>query len=294
MQLAFIVGTGRCGSTLLHEIFAKHADTSFLSQIEENRRRLGGLHRFANRIYRAEHKPLVRWLGLAEEFQPTEGYALIDRLVSPVYSRPYRDLDEMDVTPWLEKRFRNFFSQRFETCGLPVLLHKYTGWSRLGFFSRIFPEARFVHVLRDGRAVANSWLQMRWWDGYEGVSKWLWGPLDAAREARWEEANRSFPVLAALGWEMLLESYDRAKEQLPADRYLEIRYEDFLEDPTGHCRSILDFFGLQLTDDFVKQLGTFQISSGRRDAYRTDLHSDQLRAVESAIGDTLAKKGYSV
>ncbi|MEZ5595565.1 MAG: hypothetical protein R3E84_04105 [Pseudomonadales bacterium] len=35
MQLAFIVGTGCCGSTLLHEIFAKHADTSFLSQIEE-------------------------------------------------------------------------------------------------------------------------------------------------------------------------------------------------------------------------------------------------------------------
>ena len=294
MQLAFIVGTGRCGSTLLHEIFAKHADTSFISAIEEDHRRLARLRVYANAVYRAEHHPLVKALGLGEAFVPTEGYALIDRQVSPIYSRPFRDLDAADVTPWLRKRFRDFFSTRHASCGLPVLLHKYTGWSRLGFFGSIFPEARFLHVIRDGRAVANSWLQMRWWNGYEGVSNWLWGDLDADGQARWEASGRAFPVLAALGWEKLLGSYDTAATGLAPERLMTLRYEDFVEDPAEHSRKILDFFGLAHTEDFVRQLNTFQITSSRKAAYERDLEPSQLRLVEQAIGPALARHGYVV
>ncbi len=294
MQLAFIVGTGRCGSTLLHEIFAKHADTSFISAIEENRPRLARLHTLANAIYRAEHNPIVKALGIAEDFIPTEGYALIDRKVSPIYSRPFRDLVVDDVTPWLEKRFRDFFGARYESCGLPVLLHKYTGWSRLGFFSTIFPEARFLHVIRDGRAVASSWQQMRWWNGYEGTSKWLWGLLDEDQQARWEDSNRAFPVLAALGWEKLLNSYVEAEAVMAPDRYLKLRYEDFLEDPAEHCRKILDFFGLSFTQDFQRQLDTFNINASRKAAYERDLLPQQVRAIETAIGPVLALNGYRV
>ncbi len=294
MQLAFIVGTGRCGSTLLHEIFAKHAETSFISAIEENRPRLARLHTLANAIYRAEHNPILKALGIAEEFVPTEGYALIDRKVSPIYSRPFRDLVEDDVTPWLNKRFRDFFGTRYASCGSPVLLHKYTGWSRLGFFSTIFPEARFLHVIRDGRAVANSWQQMRWWNGYEGTFNWLWGTLDTDQQSRWEASGLGFPVLAALGWEKLLNSYTDAEAKLAPERYLKLRYEDFLDDPAEHCREILDFFGLSFTPDFAKQLNTFDITSSRKAAFEKDLEPRHLRAIENAIGPVLARNGYVV
>jgi len=43
---------------------------------------------------------------------------------------------------------------RIDSQKKPVFIHKYTGWSRIAFFKEIFPEARFVHVIRDGRAVA--------------------------------------------------------------------------------------------------------------------------------------------
>ena len=291
MQLAFIVGTGRCGSTLLHEIFAKHQHTSFISVIEERHRRLARFYRWANTVYRAEHSALLG--RFADEFIPTEGYALIDRSVSPIYSRPYRDLTADDVTPWLEKRFRSFFEQRYEIAGLPMMLHKYTGWSRLGFFARIFPEARFVHVVRDGRAVANSWLQMRWWSGYQGVDKWLWGPLTAEEQALWEAQGQTYPALAGISWRKLMESFQSDEAQALADRVLTIRYEDFLEDAQGHCRKILDFVGLEWSKDFEEQFATFEIRAGRKTAYRADLETAQLMQIEACCADLLEQFGYS-
>ena len=291
MQLAFIVGTGRCGSTLLHEIFAKHADSSFISAIEENHGRLGRLHRYANAMYRAEHSPVLG--RLAEEFIPTEGYALIDRLVSPIYSRPMRDLTAADATPWLEKRFRGFFEKRHADAGLPMLLHKYTGWSRLGFFAEIFPEARFVHVVRDGRAVANSWLQMTWWNGYQGPDNWLWGPLTEEEEDRWAQQDRSYPALAALCWERLALSYRSAEAERLSDRVYELKYEDFLERPGELAREMIEFMGLDWTDDFEQQFGTFEIRSSRKAAYKRDLHSEQLAQIEACIAPTLERFGYS-
>src|SRR6056297_847349 len=142
VNLVFIVGTGRCGSTLLHEILAKHRDSSFFSRFEEQHGRLESLGRWGSPLYRKAHLPGGRHR--AGRFQPTEAYGLLRRHVSPIYVRPYRDLTADDVTPWLAGRFRKFFEERFVRYGRPVLVHKYTGWSRLGFFAEIFPEARFV------------------------------------------------------------------------------------------------------------------------------------------------------
>jgi omega-hydroxy-beta-dihydromenaquinone-9 sulfotransferase len=41
------------------------------------------------------------------------------------------------------------------------LLLKITGWPRISFLSEIFEEAKLVHTMRDGRAVANSMLNVR-------------------------------------------------------------------------------------------------------------------------------------
>ncbi|MEY2426226.1 MAG: hypothetical protein QOI61_1798, partial [Actinomycetota bacterium] len=34
-QYGFVLGTGRCGSTLVHELLARHHDVGFLSNIED-------------------------------------------------------------------------------------------------------------------------------------------------------------------------------------------------------------------------------------------------------------------
>ena len=101
---------------------------------------------------------------------PSEGWQVLERQVSPILSRPHRDLLATDLTPWLERRLRRFFERRIAAQARPVFLHHVTGWPRARLLQAAFPEARFIHMVRDGRAVANSWLQTSWWTGYQGPS----------------------------------------------------------------------------------------------------------------------------
>ena len=136
-RFVFVVGTGRCGSSLLHEILARHPDVGFLSNVEDNLAGGPVMGRWNNRLYRALPPELTR-KGRAR-FAPSEGYRALDRRVSPIVSASFRDLIAGDATPWLERRFRRFFDDRARAQGKRVFLHKFTGWPRTGFVDRILP-----------------------------------------------------------------------------------------------------------------------------------------------------------
>jgi hypothetical protein len=206
--------------------------------------------------------------------------------------RPFRDLTGDDVTPWLAERFGAFFDEFRCAQGKSVFVHKYTGWSRIGFFARIFPDARFLHVIRDGRAVANSWLKMPWWDGYEGPDRWLWGPLSSEELATWEANKRSFCVLAGLGWSRLIESYELARLGVDDSRFKEIRYEDLLLDPEKVLSEALDFAGLPTNVDIARIVEQVNVGCGKRDGFHHDLGSDCMDALNSILGERLARYGY--
>jgi len=288
--MTFIVGTGRCGSTLLHEIIAKHSDASFLTDFEDRHSRLKFLGKWGSALYRNNHLALTK--KGRRRFIPTEAYRLISREVSPIYVRPCRDLTAEDVSPWMKDKFTQFFNRRYSKYGKPVLTHKYTGWSRIGFFSTIFPEAKFIHIVRDGRAVASSWLQMKWWGGYEGPDNWLWGELTESQKQQWKKDNYSYATLAGLGWNRLMDSYDESSQSLDSERYLSVRYEDFLEAPEEQLKKMLEFTELDWSQDFQHQFSKFSIRKGRAKAFENDLSTKQLECLERTITDKLVQHGY--
>lgn len=291
MKIEFIVGTGRCGSSLVHEVMAKHSEVSFISNVDDNLAALNLKGRFNNAIYRSVLGNFTKKGRL--RFAPSEAYTLVGKRVSPIYVRSNRDLTADDVTPWLRKRFESFFLERFREQQKQVLVHKYTGWSRMGFFSEIFPDARFINVVRDGRAVANSWLQMYWWNGYEGPENWLWGALPEAYQQEWLESDRSYVVLAALCWKLLMDAYEAAAERVPATNYYWCRYEDFLSEPEDFMRKRIREIDLTWHRDFERHVQAQKISKGRRNAYEQDLTSSQLRLLENCLSEKLHKYGYS-
>ncbi|MGH8547095.1 MAG: sulfotransferase family protein [Methylococcales bacterium] len=290
MKLVFIVGTGRCGSTFVHETLAKHKGFGFVSNIEDNLLILNRLGGFNSRLYRSipgdfREKGALR-------FAPSEAYRIISREVSPIYSNSCRDLRSDDVTPWIDSRFRTFFESRNSAQGCHGFLHKYTGWSRLGFFQRIFPDAKFIHVIRDGRAVANSWLQMPWWGGYRGPENWLWGTLPKEISDRWRADGGSFAALSAIGWKILMEGYDGRAGIVPEANFLETRYEDVIENPFESFARMLEFAGLSMTSQFEIALSRIRMKRDRSRAFETDLTNPQIREMESWIGDLLQHHGY--
>jgi len=289
-DITFIIGTGRCGSSLIHELVARHAGVGFISNIDDNLPRLDLAGRFNNAIFRSPAGRFTKKGGF--RFAPSEAYRLISRQVSPIYARPGRNLARGDVTPQIRDGFRDFFFRRMRAQKKQVFVHKYTGWSRMAFFKEIFPEARFVHVIRDGRAVANSLLAMDWWKGYEGPESWVYGELPEAYREEWEASGRSYVSLAGISWKMLLDSIEQDTDDVGEDCVRTIVYEDFLDRPEMILRQVLEFIELDWSADFARQIRKNPVRSERREAFRRDLSPTQLEELQACIGDTLAFYGY--
>ncbi|GAA4559992.1 sulfotransferase family protein [Planotetraspora kaengkrachanensis] len=287
-MLNFLIGTGRCGSTLVHDVIARHPDVSFVSNLDDRWRRTPASVRPLNGIiYR--RMPT----GFRKRLRPSEGYVALSREVSPTLVNPFRDLVAADATPWLADRLRVFFESRGATEPGQHFVHKFTLWPRASFLHEVFPEARFVHIVRDGRAVANSLLQMTWWSGYLGPSRWELGPLSDGYAQEWEREGRSLVHLAGIGWKLLMDAFEVARTTVPSDLWFEVRYEDLLADPRKHMDMILEFLGLPWTKGFERGLARHEFSPGRADAFRKDLSREQLALLEYSLASHLHRYGYA-
>ena len=290
MNLVFIIGTGRGGSSFVHEVLAKHEDFGFVSNIEDNFPRINTYGKWNNKLYGSALGKYTKKGGL--RFAPSEAYNLISKEVSVIYANSNRDLLAQDVTPYLANRFQTFFETRNQAQQKKVFSHKYTGWPRIGFFQEIFPEAKFINIVRDGRAVANSWLQMDWWGGYRGPKQWLWRDLTSDEYSQWAKHNHSYPFLAGMSWKILMDAFHQAEESLNPENYLKLRYEDILQDPRKAFESMTDFCNLEWTARFNTKFEKQQIKAGRSTAYKRDLTSEQLQDVEVPINHLLEQYGY--
>jgi hypothetical protein len=299
----FVIGTGRCGSTFVQELIARHSDVGWISNLDSalapldpkgraNRAIANAISGSLGRRDRAYLKHRRYTLGERIHFGPSEAYKLLDAQLSPVVSKTFRDLTEDDVTPWLAKRFRAFFAERAAAQGTPVFMHKFTGWPRARFIHAIMPEARFLHVVRDGRAVASSIVQRPWWKGRLGVPGWGFGELSPDLADLWVRHDRSLITLAGLEWRILMDAFDTAREQVGEDLWLEIRYEDLVADPRAHWRAILDLAGLIWDERFEAAFRAYPVATGRREAFRSDLTPRQVERLEEAIGAHLEARGY--
>ena len=290
MNLVFIIGTGRCGSSFVHEVLAKHEELGFVSNIEDNFPRFNTFGRWNNKFYGSVLGQFTKKGGI--RFAPSEAYNLISREVSVIYANSNRDLMEQDVTPYLTSRFQKFFETRDQIQKKQVFSHKYTGWPRVGFFRTIFPDAKFINIVRDGRAVANSWLQMEWWGGYRGPKQWLWRDLTSSEYAEWRKYNYSYPYLAGMSWKILMDAFHDAEQALTPSNYLKLKYEDIIEDPRTAFKSMTEFCGLEWTKKFNAKFEQQKISSKRSKAFERDLTDEQLLEVEAPIRELLERYGY--
>jgi omega-hydroxy-beta-dihydromenaquinone-9 sulfotransferase len=203
-----------------------------------------------------------------------------------------RDLRADDVTPFVRRTLHAAFAEAVSPAR-PRFFAKITGWSRIGYLNELFPDARFVHLVRDGRDVASSLLRVWFWKGWRGPENWHFGPLPPPYHELWLNHDRSFVVLAGLGWKLLVNSVEEARAALtlPADRFLQTRYEDFLGAPERELRRIAEFAGLEWHPHLRRAIR----EDGVRDQtgrHRKDLSKHQAEDLTRVLEPELEGYGY--
>jgi hypothetical protein len=197
-----------------------------------------------------------------------------------------------DVTNDVLRRVREAMLS-LPTARRPHLLLKVTGWPRIGFLRKIFPEARFIHVLRDGRAVASSLLKVDWWWGWRGPSVWRWGELSPEHRSEWERSGKSFIALAGIQWKILMDAAEQAVKELPPDRLWEVKYEALCQDPMRHMEAACRFAGLTWNPATASRIARVPVKS-ENEKWRRDLTPSQQATLESVLAGHLQKLGYAV
>jgi LPS sulfotransferase NodH len=158
---------------------------------------------------------------------------------------------------------------------------------QLPMLERVFPDALYVHLVRDGRDCALSFLHMP-----EGIVTRTWAhPRDAAGFAcQWRREVRSA----------------RALGRRVGARYLEVRYEELVAEPDATLRRICAHAQLPFEAAMVDYAGRVDVSKqphqqsltrpptpGLRD-WRADMAPTDVRVFEGVAGDLLADLGYEV
>lgn len=169
---------------------------------------------------------------------------------------------------------------------------KITGWGRIGFLNEVFPDALFIHLVRDGRAFVNSTTGTSWWKGWAGPQNWQWGLLSEEQLETWEQYERSYLALAGIQWRMLTEEIERSAKHLGPDRYLLVRYEDLCGDANTIVSKLLEFAALAPSPRLIKRIRKYNLEN-RNNKWREDLTQLQQDRLQEQLDPLLSRFGYT-
>ncbi len=266
----FVVGCGRSGSTLLrlmldaHPALAVPGESHFIPQLWRD---FGGS-------------------------RPVDAEAIAVALVSTTHFGHWK-VDPRAVLDRVAQLQAPSFADVVEAAFMANAdAHGKTGWGdktpiyvrSIPLLASLWPDSRFVHLIRDGRDVALSYMSLHW------------GPSTV-----WAAARK---------WRGDVEAGIRDGQPLGTSRYLEVRYESLVTDVRASLQEICDFASLGLDEGMIERTkreghetlapeegrafharSEQDVLTGARD-WTTQMTARDVRSFEAVAGPLLSDFGY--
>ncbi len=238
----FLVGAERSGTTVLRVMLKHHPQITWCNEFEysvdliPNLKTLPSLDKY------------YEWLETHRIFQAT-GFT-IDRSLN------------------YEELVNSFLYQKRDRDGKPIVgatVHRH--FDRL---LQIWPNARFIHIIRDGRDVSRSSIGMGWAGNvWHGVNRWI------EAEQLWEKMSKI----------------------IPPQRRIEVTYEGLIAEPVQTLTRLCDFIGVSYNPAMInyKNTSTYDLPDPKFiQQWRRKLSEYDIQLVESRIGKMLVERGYEL
>lgn len=270
--LFFIIGTGRCGTTLFQSMLSSHSriavlpETGFFWKFDP-------LIHFSDPLAESQMEAYIRsctenwwWqdLGLDSE-------AFADAVQEGMRS-------SQEIFLWILGQL----SGRSGKVKIGDNTSVY-GMKAVRMFE-LFPEAKFIHLYRDPRDVVSSLLSQYWWK-----------PNSTMR--------------AAIYCREFLEYAKKLQQRLSSDRFLAVQYESLVKQPERELQRTCAFLGEKFEPNMLrfyersergfveiegdwKNLTLTPLTEARQQIYRQRLTTRQIRTVEFTLGKLLGEYGY--
>jgi hypothetical protein len=191
-----------------------------------------------------------------------------------------------DATPADIRRIRGNFCYFQWVTGKPYIVNKHPeNCFRIHYMKKIFPEARLIHIVRDGHAAINSNNKRavpkpgsapRIFGGYSrppGWRQWLDRPILEQFASMWNESSL----------------YAAREGRKYGDTYLEVRYEDLTADPSGVIAGIWKWLGLEVTPELLAKLPEFRSQNHK---WKEKLSPEQIATIRRVAREGLEFFGY--
>lgn len=291
LQPLVLLGPGRSGTTLLYKLLCMHPAAAFISNYDVRpiARQFAGLAIAcvpddAGLRRRAWFTPdgranLTRrplWWRVIPT--PVEGEAVY-RACGLQLGETHQPADER-TRARLRARFQQIQSRR----NARVLVLKRTANNRrLPALASALPEAKYVLIWRDGRAVARSLLKVNWWMDHP---VW-WAGGRTPRQLAFD--TQTMVELAAKNWIREVECIERGLRSIDPARVMTIRFEDLIRRPREIIERVARFGGLEPTAEYLSEVQQARIL--RRDGAKSSGHPD-LSGAEHLLEPALRKLSY--
>jgi omega-hydroxy-beta-dihydromenaquinone-9 sulfotransferase len=291
----FIIGHWRTGTTLLHEYLIldpRHNYPNTYQCLEPNHFLLTET-RFKRwfRFLMPSHRPMDNMPAGWERPQEDEFALCMMGQPSPYLTiafpnHPPQDPESLDLdglpprrrVAW-KKAFLCWLRQLTFKDPRRLVLKSPTHTCRIPALLELFPDARFVHIVRDPHAVFFSTLN-------------LWKALYRAH-------GLQRPTFAGLeeyvfhNFTHLYERLEQSKHLLASNRFHEMRYEDLIADPVGQMRLLYEHLELGGFDEFLPRLkGYLDAHAGYKPNRYTDLSPSLCAELERRWGRVIRHYGY--
>lgn len=290
----FLLGAPRSGTSLLYKLLCLHRQVAYVSnwvrrfptfpqlavlnriaKLSTPSRRLAWFGYDGNAYVYGSRRPLfTRFFPM-----PVEG--------EPVFTRCGIDRQGRNATEEQRNCLRHTVRVVTKAAGGSHFISKRIANNRrIGLLHDVFPGARFVWIIRDGRAVADSLSKVDWWNN-EVV--WWYGDTPA----RWRQEGGDPWEMCARHWVEEVRAIESGLAAIAPVNILRVRYENLVEQPMLELRNVAGFLGLAPDSRWAREVAKIDVAG--KPSQRLDRMSREAQVTVTRVqADLLAELGYEI